>query len=246
MTQSRPLFRGMDVHTDTMAVAYIAPAHGAEGPSLGTLGPRQGAMDPRLRKRPSKAPHRIVVSAAGPCGSWLSRYGTQKDSAGWAVAPALRSSKAGDRGQTHRRDAMPLARLARSGARPGGSGPQGQDDARRDLPRARADTLSALQAPQWRLKACVLRPDMRYTGRVGPGPPAGALCGRLSPPGSAPRLSSIRPGGAGAYRPPPAARTGTPRARQSLAGCPRWSRPARPGMGCHARAPCPWGPPWVP
>ena len=74
MTQSRTLFLGLDGHKDTMAVAYIAQAHGAAVTSLGPLGTRQCAIDPRIRKRPSKATHLILVSEAGPCGSWLSRF----------------------------------------------------------------------------------------------------------------------------------------------------------------------------
>jgi hypothetical protein len=71
MTQARTLFIGMDGHQDAMAVAYVAHAHGAEVPSLGSLGPRQGAMDPRLRKRPSHAKPLLCVYDAGPCGDWL-------------------------------------------------------------------------------------------------------------------------------------------------------------------------------
>ena len=40
MSQSRTLFIGMDVHKETIAVAYIAQDHGAEVVYLGTIGPR--------------------------------------------------------------------------------------------------------------------------------------------------------------------------------------------------------------
>jgi hypothetical protein len=36
MSQSRTLYVGMDVHTESMAVASVAQAHGAEVVSLGT------------------------------------------------------------------------------------------------------------------------------------------------------------------------------------------------------------------
>jgi transposase len=71
MSQSTTLFIGMDVHKDSIAVAYVAQAHGAEVISLGTLGTRQGDLDQLIRKMQSKATHRIFVYAAGPCGSWL-------------------------------------------------------------------------------------------------------------------------------------------------------------------------------
>ena len=115
MQQSSTLYVGMEVHKDAIAVAYVAQDHGAEVLSLGTIGTRQCDIDPRLRKRPSTAKHLVFVSEAGPCGDWLSRSLTKKDDACWVVAPSLIPKKAGDRVKTDRRDAVPLARLARSG-----------------------------------------------------------------------------------------------------------------------------------
>ena len=94
----------------------------------------------------------------------------EKDYTCWVVAPSLMPRKAGDRVKTQRRDAMPLARLARSGALAVVAVPQVDEEAMRDLTRARADTLSALQAPQCRRKAFLLRHDRRYTGRATGGP----------------------------------------------------------------------------
>jgi len=74
MAPSRTLFSGLDVHKDAMAVAYVAQEHGAEVASLGTRGTRPGDRDPLIRTMPSQAPHRVFLSEAGPCGSWLSRY----------------------------------------------------------------------------------------------------------------------------------------------------------------------------
>ena len=71
MSQSSTLFIGMDVHKETIAVAYIAQDHGAEVTSLGTMGTRQCDIDQRIRKRPSNATPLIFVYEAGPCGSWL-------------------------------------------------------------------------------------------------------------------------------------------------------------------------------
>ena len=41
MSQSNTLFIGMDVHKDSIAVAYVAQAHGAEVTYLGAIGTRQ-------------------------------------------------------------------------------------------------------------------------------------------------------------------------------------------------------------
>jgi hypothetical protein len=45
MSQSNTLFIGMDVHKETIAVAYVAQDHGAEVTSLGTIGTRQCDID---------------------------------------------------------------------------------------------------------------------------------------------------------------------------------------------------------
>ena len=74
MSQSSTLFIGMDVHKDSIAVAYVAQEHGAEGIYLGAIGTRQGDIDQMIRKMQSKAKHLIFVYEAGPCGSWLYRY----------------------------------------------------------------------------------------------------------------------------------------------------------------------------
>jgi transposase len=170
MSQSSTLFIGMDVHKDTIAVAYVAQDHGAEVTSLGTIGTRQCDIDQRIRKMQSKAKHLIFVYEAGPCGYWLSRYLRKKDSDCWVVAPSLIPKKAGDRIKTDRRDALQLARLARSGDLPAVSVPKVEDEAIRDLTRAREETLSDLKDAKFRLKAFVLRHDIRSTGPAHWGP----------------------------------------------------------------------------
>jgi transposase len=160
----------MDVHKDAIAVAYVAQDHGAEVASLGPMGTRQCDSDQRIRKRQSKAPHLLFVYEAGPCGSWLSRSLQKKDSDCWVVAPSLIPKKAGDRVKTDRRDAVPLARLARSGDLPPVSVPKVDEEAIRDLTRAREETISDLQDAQFRLKAFLLRQDIRSAGRATWGP----------------------------------------------------------------------------
>ena len=170
MSQSRTLFIGMDVHQDTLAVAYVAQDHGAEVTYLGTIGTRQCDIDQLIRKMQSKAKHLIFVYEAGPCGYWLYRYLRKKDYDCWVVAPSLIPKKAGDRIKTDRRDALQLARLARSGDLTAVYVPKVEDEAIRDLTRAREDTLSDLKDAKLRLKAFLLRHDIRYTGPANWGP----------------------------------------------------------------------------
>jgi transposase len=166
MSQSSTLFIGMDVHKDAMAVAYVAQDHGAEVTYRGSLGTRQCDIDHLIRKMQSKAKQLIVVYEAGPCGSWLYRYLTKKGYDCWVVAPSLIPQKAGDRVKTDRRDAVPRARLGRSGDLPAVYVPTVEDAAIRDLTRAREDALSDLKDAKGRLKAFWLRHDIRYTGRA--------------------------------------------------------------------------------
>jgi transposase len=166
MHQSSTLYIGMDVHKDAIAVAYVAKDHDAEVVYLGTIGTRQCDLDQLSRKRQSKATHLVFVYEAGPCGDWLYRYLTKKGYDCWVVAPSLIPQKAGDRVKTDRRDAVQLARLARSGDLTLVYVPTVDDEAIRDLTRAREDTRSDLQDTKFRLKAFLLRHDIRYTGRA--------------------------------------------------------------------------------
>jgi len=160
----------MDVHKDTIAVDYVAQDHGAEVTFLGTIGTRQCDIDSLIRKMQSKATHLIFVYEAGPCGYWLYRDLTKKGYDCWVVAPSLIPKKPGDRVKTDRRDAVQLARLARSGDLTVVYVPQVADEAIRDLARAREDTLGDLKSAKFRLKAFLLRHDIRYTGRATWGP----------------------------------------------------------------------------
>ena len=115
MAQSSTLYVGMDVHQESMAVAYVAPDHGAEVVSRGTIGTRQCDIDQLLRQLRSKSTPLVFVYEAGPCGDWRYRDLIQKGDVCWVVAPSLIPKKAGDRVNTARREAMPLAWLTRSG-----------------------------------------------------------------------------------------------------------------------------------
>jgi transposase len=86
------------------------------------------------------------------------------------VAPAWIPKTAGDRVQTDRRDAVQLARLRRSGDLTPVYVPKVEDEAIRDLTRARDETIGDLKAAKFRRKAFLLRHDIRYTGRATWGP----------------------------------------------------------------------------
>jgi transposase len=82
------------------------------------------------------------------------------------VAPSLIPRKPGDRVKTDRRDAVMLARLLRSGDLDAIYVPTVDDEAIRDLSRAREDAVRDLKRSKVRLKAFLLRQDIRYEGRA--------------------------------------------------------------------------------
>jgi transposase len=170
MSQSSTLYIGLDVHKESVTVAYVANAHDADVTFLGAIGTRQVDIDQLVRKLHSKATHRVFAYEAGPCGYWLYRYLTQKGHVCYVVAPSLIPKKAGDRVKTDRRDAVQLARLMRSGDLTPVYVPQVEDEAIRDLSRGREDAIRDLKAAKFRLEAFLLRQDLRYTGRATWGP----------------------------------------------------------------------------
>lgn len=99
-------------------------------------------------------------------------------------APSRLPPKAGDRIKTDRRDARPLARLARSGALTAVSGPTVAEDALRALTRVREETRRARKAAQCRLTACWLSHALRDPGRAhgSPAPLRGLAAVGCPPP----------------------------------------------------------------
>lgn len=167
---STTLFVGLDVHKDSIVVAYALEARGADVVCLGAIGTRQRDIDKLIRTLKSRASELVFVYEAGPCGYWLHRYLTKKGLACHVVAPSLIPRKPGDRVKTDRRDAVMLARLMRSGDLTPVYVPQVADEAIRDLSRAREDAVKDLRSARYRLKAFLLRQDIRYPGRANWGP----------------------------------------------------------------------------
>ena len=163
---SKTLYIGLDVHKESIAVAYAPEERGTEVVSLGAIGTRQCDIDKLIRKLQSKGAPLVFVYEAGPCGYWLYRYLTRQGLSCHVVAPSLIPRKPGDRVKTDRRDAVLLARLMRSGDLTAIYVPTVEDEAIRDLSRGREDALWDLKATKYRLKAFLLRQDIRYEGRA--------------------------------------------------------------------------------
>src|SRR6185436_2153594 len=102
---------------------------------------------------------------AGPCGFVLCRHLRHKSIHCDVVAPSLIPKKASDRVKTDRRDADQLARLYRAGELTAIYVPDEEDEAIRDLVRARAGTVVNQRQRRQRLKGFLLRLGFRYTGK---------------------------------------------------------------------------------
>ena len=160
------LFIGLDVHKDSISVAHVFEDRTEEVTFVGPIGTRQCDIDRLVRRLQSKASRLVFAYEAGPCGYVLYRYLTRKGLTCLVVAPSLIPKKSGDRVKTDRRDAVQLARLLRSGDLTSVYVPTVEDEAIRDLTRAREDALQDLKAAKLRLKSLLLRLGITYVGKA--------------------------------------------------------------------------------
>jgi transposase len=159
------LFVGLDVHKDSIAVAH-AGGDAAPPVFVGEIGSRQVDIDQLVRRLQGKAATLQVAYEAGPCGYGLYRDLTGKGVTCQVVAPSLIPRKAGDKVKTDRRDAVTLARLLRSGDLTAVYVPTVEDEAIRDLCRARDATRLTMKNAKLRLKSFLLRLGRQYVGRA--------------------------------------------------------------------------------
>jgi transposase len=119
-----------------------------------------------VRKLEREAPGPVhVFYEAGPCGYALQRQMTTSCVRCDVVAPALIPRKPGERVKTNRRDARKLVELGRAGLLTAVQPPTADDEAVRDLARARDDAREDLQRCRHRLGKLLLRRGCHYAGR---------------------------------------------------------------------------------
>lgn len=166
MHQPTTLFVGLDVHKDSISVAYAASGRVDPAQFVGPIGTRKCDIDKLIGRLQSKASQLVFAYEAGPCGYGLYRHLTSKGFDCRVVAPSLMPKRSGDRVKNDRRDAMEIARLFRFGDLTPVYVPTVEDEANRDLCRARDATRVTLRAAKLRLKSFLLRLGLHYTGRA--------------------------------------------------------------------------------
>lgn len=152
---------GLDTHKDTIAVA-LADAAGGKPRFYGEIANTPAALSKLMK---DVSPNGEVISycyEAGPCGYGIYRQisGSGHDCS--VVAPSLIPAKPGDRVKTDRRDSENLARLHRAGELTPVWVPDQEQEAMRDLTRAREDMKHLERHARQRLCAFLLRHGQRY------------------------------------------------------------------------------------
>jgi transposase len=157
------LYVGMDVHKESISIAC-----GAEGEDIrhyGTIPNHFAALDSVVRKLVATGHIPYFVYEAGPGGYTIYRHLRDNDLACMVAAPSLIPRKAGDRIKTDKRDAAMLARLLRAGELTGVHVPDADDEAVRDMFRARCDAKQMEKTARQNLLSFLLRIGMSYTSR---------------------------------------------------------------------------------
>jgi transposase len=163
---------GIDAHKKDLFVAMLI-GRGSKPV------PWQLANEPNAVRRfglEREAPGPVhVFYEAGACGYALQRQVTTTRVSCDVLAPALIPRKPGERVKTNRRDARKLAELGRAGLLAAVQPPTPDDEAVRDLARARDDAREDLQRCRHRLGKLLLRQGLHYAGRNS------TLCSSLAP-----------------------------------------------------------------
>jgi len=159
MAKHNIVFIGLDTHKSFIEVAYIEDVRGVKPIHLGKNPSTRQSVKKLVRQFESKYPDATLhfVYEAGPCGYWIYRLITSLGHCCYVIAPSLIPKKPGDRIKTDKRDAMNLAKLLKSEDLTAIYVPEPEDEAVRDLSRARETAMKDLKDGKYQLKALLLR-----------------------------------------------------------------------------------------
>jgi transposase len=155
---------GLDVHKDSIHVAIADTSPTYEVRNYGNISGDLGSLDRVVRRLRSKNTELKFVYEAGPCGYGIWRHLHQQGLDCIVVAPSKTPKRPGERVKNDRRDAITLARLHRAGELQAIYVPLPEDEAMRDLSRAREDAKITERKAKQRLSAFLLRHGRSYSG----------------------------------------------------------------------------------
>ena len=160
------LFIGLDVHNDSIAVS-LAPSDTTEVRRYGIIGGEHDDVLKLAKKLATAHPGMVLKFCyeAGPRGFALCRCLRAHGLDCLLVCPSKVPRKPGERVKTDRRDADDLARLYRAGELTGIYVPEPEDEAMRDLLRARFQVGRQQHRARQQLKMYLLRHNLRYVGK---------------------------------------------------------------------------------
>ena len=166
MNKHNILFIGLDTHKEFVEVAYIEDQRGAQAVHFGRISSAKTAIVKLAKQFQSKYPQATLhfVYEAGPCGYWIYRLLTSLGHCCYVVAPSLIPKKPGDKIKTDKRDALKLAKLLKTEDLTPIYVPEPEDEAVRDLSRARETAMKDLKDAKYQLKALLLRNNINYAG----------------------------------------------------------------------------------
>ncbi len=147
---------GLDTHKATIAVA-VAGARGGKPCYYGEIANTPDEVRKLVKKLCPDGELLSFCYEAGPCGYEIYRQISQLGHLCSVVAPSLIPSKPGDRVKTDRRDSEKLCRLDRAGELTPVWVPDQEQEAMRDLTRAREDMKGLERVTKQRLNAFLLR-----------------------------------------------------------------------------------------
>ena len=157
---------GLDVHKDSITIAIADEGRNGEVRVYGKIQNDLDQIDKVMRKLISQNGELRCVYEAGPCGYPIYRHLTNKGTDCVVVAPALIPKKSGERVKNDRRDAVKLATLHRAGELTAVYVPDQEDEALRDLVRARGDIQKALRKVKQQINAFLLRHGISFPGKT--------------------------------------------------------------------------------
>lgn len=156
---------GLDVHKDSVSIAIAEEGRIGEVRYYGSINGDLASLDKVVKKLSRTGSKLHFVYEAGPCGYGIYRHLIKQGFDCTVVAPSMIPKRPGDRLKNDRRDAESLARLHRSGDLTAIYVPREEDEAMRDLTRAREDAVKAQRVVRQELGAFLLRHGFRYTGK---------------------------------------------------------------------------------